>query len=148
MGLTKKETDVKKSMKKTVLLLFGLVLAMCMFCGCGAKTSYDADGNAAITSKWRIREFTVKGTTTKIYEQPFWLQIIAAGDNPRFSCSDGINCEFTNLGKSHSGTVSFEDGVYKISFGEASNALTGVITGNLLEITNDKGTLSLVFEAR
>lgn len=135
-----------KTMKKSkvFIVVCCLLMTAVLICGCGAATT----GDAPITSKWKLKEYTVNGKTTVIADQSLALRIFSAKDNPSFQCKDGVNCTFTNLRKARKGTVTQEDGKYIITYDNTSVKMIGEIHGNTLTLVNDKGTLELIFETK
>ena len=75
------------------------------------------------------------------------FNLVDEKDLPSFTC-DGKTCKFSTNGKSHNGTVTEEDGQYNIYYDDTSVTMTGVIEGNKLTLTNNKGSLILIFEAK
>ena len=146
------ENDMKKirNNKKYLLITVLLVcLAMIVMTGCGSSAvQYDDNGNASITSKWHLVQFTVNGETTVVADQPWWIKVMFRDKNPAFSSSDGISCVFSNNGKPRNGRMSFSDGVYHIAFSDTKVGMEATITGSKMVLVNDKGTLELIFEAR
>ena len=48
----------------------------CLFMGCGSKAvSLDADGNAPITSNWRLVSYTVNGNTTVVKDLHWFIKV-------------------------------------------------------------------------
>ena len=134
-------------MKKYLGIPVMLLLVACLACGCG-KAVLDADGNAAISSDWKLAKFTVNGKTEVMADTPLFLKVLAASKYPAFQCSDGVNCVLSNNGKKHAGTVTETDGVYRITFNNASKGMVGEISGKTLTLRNEEGTLLLVFETK
>ena len=139
----------KRKKHFAAVFLFIAVSFACLFTGCGSKAvSLDADGNAPITSSWRLVSYTVNGSTTVVKDLHWFIKVFLSSKNPHFSCKDGVNCVITNNGKEYKGTVAYEDGVYNITLGQNTGAMTAVITGKTLTMVNAKGTLEFVFEAK
>ena len=141
---------MKKVIRKNrILLMLMIAVSVAVLAGCGSKKAeLDASGNAPITARWRLVQFTVNGKVTRINEQPWWMKVLFAGKNPSFSSPDGVKCVFSNNGKARDGRISLEDGVYHITFDGATAGLNGVISGRILTITNEKGTLEFIFETQ
>lgn len=135
-----------KTMKKSkvFIIICCLLLTAILICGCGGATT----GDAPINSKWKLKEFTVNGKTTVMAEQNLILRIISANEIPSFKCKDGVNCTFTNLQKSHNGTITQKDGRYIISYDNTNAKMIGEIHGNTLMLENEEGTLRLIFETK
>ncbi len=135
-------------MRKILSILLCILILSCLLSGCGSgsETVYDEDGNASITSEWRLVEFTVNDNTTVIANDPPLVRIFTAHLNPAFSCPDGTNCTLRNGRKSHSGTVTKEDGKYMITFDDTSVAMIGEISGNVLTLQKAGGKLEIVFK--
>ena len=133
-------------MKRHFLSLICTVIISLVLSGCGAGSRLDGSGNASITSDWYLVEFTVNGTTTKPSDDPFLVRLFTAGMNPKFKCKDGENCTFSYGKKSRAGTVAEDSGEYTIMFDDTTKSLKGVISGNILTITDEKEKLRFVFE--
>ena len=133
-------------MKRQVLILICIVVISLSLFGCGSGNKFDETGNASITADWYLVEFTVNGTTTKPADDPFLVRLFTAGMDPKFKCKDGPNCAFSYGKKSHAGYVTEEGGEYTITFDDTTKPLYGVISGNTLTLTNEKETLTFVFE--
>ena len=133
---------MKKAAGKIIGILCLALTVLTLFAGCGSKGTVD------ITSKWKISEFTVNGTTTKMDDTPFFVRMFAVTKNPKFVCKDGVNCVLTSSGKAHPGTITQEGDTYVITFPDTSKKMYGRISGDKLMIINEGGTLELVFEAK
>ena len=128
---------------KTVCL--ALLLSMIALCSIGCSAGSNSPD---ITSKWKIKEFTVNGKTTKVDETPFLVSVFTAKANPKFSCKDGVNCVFSLLDKTYTGTVTQEGDIYIIDFNNKKKNLYGMVVGNNLILENEEETLELVFETK
>ena len=53
-------------MKKTVSIMLVTIFMMCMLCACGKKV--DENGDALITSDWKLVEYTVNGSRSVMAE--------------------------------------------------------------------------------
>ncbi len=124
-----------------VFLLIGLLA------GCG-KSGSDDTGDAAITSKWKIVEFTVNGETSRPTEEPFYVRLFIAGMDPAFSCKDGENCVFHLGKKDHKGTVVQEDDKYVIYYDDTKKPMIGRIEGKQLIISDENDKFQFVFETK
>jgi len=136
--------------KKLLVLLSAAVLSLAVF-GCAAADNDNAaspspDENtqaADIASDWELVEFTVNGETTTADELDDVADIA-----PAFTCTDGTSCVISNNGSDHPGTLTLvEDGQYTISFDDTEHDMTAQITGDTLTLTNDTGTVEMVFRS-
>ena len=112
-------------------------------CGCGTKV--DSDGNYSIDSKWTLVEYTFKGHTTNVKDDP--MANLAADKAPAFECSDGKNCTFSLNGKTHSGIVTREGDGYRITFDDTYKPFLANIDGNKLTLSTENKKVEIVFEA-
>ena len=129
-------------MKKFKVLLSSLLIMLFVLSGCGTKV--DSDGNFSIDSKWTLVEFTVKGKTTNVKDDP--MAKLAEDAQPKFECSDGKNCTFSLNHKTHNGVVTNEDDVYRITFDDTYKPFLASIDGNRLTLTNESKTVEIIYE--
>ncbi len=129
----------RKNMKRIVCILL-TVLVLTVLTGCGSD-SKDADGNARITSKWKLIEMSVNGSTDT--DETF----LAMEEAPKFTCDDGKTFVFSNMKKSHSGKLQEDEDGYTLKFDDKTVDMKAVIDGDKLTITIPNKTTKLVFEA-
>ena len=122
--------------KRTVVILAVIAAVICL-CACGG----DKKKNASITSNGRFVQSTVNGKTNTRDD----FSLIDEKNLPAFKCSDGKTCVFSLNGKSHKGYVSEKDGIYLISFDDTDRTMQAVIEDKLMTLTNDKGTVTIIF---
>ena len=134
-------------MKKYLGIFALLLLTVCLACGC-KKAVLDENGNADISSDWKLVKFGVNVNTEDLADTPLFLKVISASKYPTFQCPDGVNCVLSNNGKKHPGTVTEEDGVYRITFSDTNKRMKAVIFGKMLTIMNDEETIQIVFETK
>ena len=133
-------------MKKYLSILIAMLATIICF-GCGSATTY-TNGNADITSDWKLLEMTTSSGTTVIANDPLILQIYFANKNPSFKSYDGVTAVFSNNGKSHDATLNLlDDGRYQIDF-STGKYMYATIVGDEMTIVNETGTLKLVFQAK
>ena len=130
---------MKKNIRHIIIILF----AVCILYGCGPKNDKDKD-KSRLAAEWELVSFTVNGKTD--YPENF------SDENrkllPQFKCSDGFNCIFVLNEKEHKGTISEENGKYVISYDDTDQTMSAVLSGDTLTITNNKGTLDIVFKKK
>ncbi len=130
-------------MKKLILALLLALLTMAL-CACG---NISVNGQKPITAKWKIISFTVNGKTTDIKNESTAERLVTQDMDPKFESPDGINCSLTIGKKMRLGTMTEDNGRYRIKFNNAKKDLIGEINGDQLTIYDEKGKLSFVFEA-
>lgn len=138
--------------RKLLLLACGVMVMGSLLGACGNVGSGQAGNGKAVQSetsvapelvaKWSLVQFTVNGKTSKAEELLPDVRLRA----PEFTCEDGTHCEIKLNGKSHAGTISNEDGTYVISFNDTDQKMTVTLDGDVLELTNTKGTVTMVFQ--
>ena len=138
--------------QKLVLLACGIRVMGSLLGACGKAEGGQAGNGKPVQSeaavapelaaKWSLVQFTVNGKTSKAEELLPDVRLRA----PEFTCEDGAHCEITLNGKSHAGTISNEDGAYVISFNDTDQKMTVALDGDVLELTNTKGTVTMVFQ--
>jgi hypothetical protein len=136
---------MKKSIQRIGCIVFVLALIGMVFMvsGCGQS------GDAKITSKWKISEMMVNGKVTREADYSPIVRLFTSKDAPKFKVSkDGASCVLTIGQKNHKGTVTEEDGKYIIDFDDSYSNMIGEISGNKLSLTNEKGTVLLLFETK
>ncbi|MCR5249642.1 MAG: hypothetical protein K6E50_03460 [Lachnospiraceae bacterium] len=139
-------------MKKNVCRTAGVLILAALLCACASEgnapkenvTAESTSGDAAITSAWELEEFTVNGETTKAED----LLSDVREKAPTFSCTDGSSCVVSNNGKDHEGVLEKTDDThYLIRFDDTDQTMDAVIEGDKLTLTNNKGTVTMVFRA-
>ena len=136
---------MKKSIQRIGCIVFVLALIGMVFMVSGSGQS----GDAKITSKWKISETMVNGNVTREADYSPIVRLFTSKDAPKFKVSkDGASCVLTIGQKNHKGTVTEEDGKYIIDFDDSYSNMIGEISGNKLSLTNEKGTVLLLFETK
>lgn len=133
-------------MKKSLSIAVITVFMMCMLCACGSKT--DENGNALITSDWKLVEYTVNGTRTVMAETEWYVKLFTANMEPAFSTKDGNTCSFSVGGNSHNGTITFDGTEYTIDYDDSQKDMLATIDGDELRIYTADGKLEFIFEAK
>ena len=91
----------------------------------------------------------VNGKVTREADYSPIVRLFTSKDAPKFKVSkDGASCVLTIGQKNHKGTVTEEDGKYIIDFDDSYSDMIGEISGNKLSLTNEKGTVLLLFETK
>ena len=133
-------------MKKTFGILAVTACMMFMLCACGSKT--DENGNALITSDWKLVEYTVNGTRTVMAETEWYVKLFTANMEPAFSTKDGSTCTFSVGGNSHNGTITFDVTEYTIDYDDSQKDMLATIDGDELRIYTADGKLEFIFVAK
>lgn len=133
-------------MKKLFRYASGLlsVLLLCSFLGCAKQNV----GAPTFTSDWELSQITTNGTTNYYEDESFLVKVVTNSKNPKFKSSDGYNCVFTMNGKDHAGTLSEQNGMYKITYSDTSKPMYAKIDGDKLYLTNENNTFEIVFRAK
>ncbi len=130
---------MKKYIRHIIIILF----AVCILYGCGPKNNKEID-KSVLGADWELVSFTVNGKTD--YPENF------SDDNrkllPQFKCKDGINCIFVLNEKEHKGEISEVDGKYVISYDDTDQTMTATLSGDILKITNNRGTFDIMFKKK
>lgn len=131
--------------KKLFTTLCCALLTAGLLCGCGRDgEAKGGTADSALASDWELASFTVNGETTNAADMVPEVRKKAPG----FTCSDGVNCVFSNNGKDHPGTVKEENGKYVIEFDDTDQDMICTIDGDTLTIVNSKGTVTTVFKKK
>ncbi|MGN1305013.1 MAG: lipocalin family protein [Oscillospiraceae bacterium] len=124
-------------MKRIILFAAAFVMVLCCLCACGEKTPPD------ITSKWKLYEMTTAEKSTK-------FDVLPAGSlAPKFSSKDGKSFTFSLNGKTHTGTLTENNGVYTLDFDDTTKTMEATISGDTLTLRIvgvDK--IKMVFKAK
>lgn len=97
-----------------------------------------------ISSDWNLVEYKVNGRTTKAEN----LTSEEAKVAPAFKYIGEHDCKLSLNGKTHKGYMTESGkGTYRITFDDTDQAMTIVIKGKNMTITNEKDTIKLVFKA-
>ncbi len=130
---------MKKYIRHIIIILF----AVCILYGCGPKNNNEID-KSVLGAEWELVSFTVNGKTD--YPENF------SDDNrkllPQFICKDGVNCIFVLNEKEHKGKILEVDGKYVISYDDTDQTMTATLSGDILKITNNRGTLDIMFKKK
>ena len=130
---------MKKYIRHIIIILF----AVCILYGGGPKNNKEID-KSVLGAEWELVSFTVNGKTD--YPENF------SDDNrkllPQFKCKDGINCIFVLNEKEHKGKISEVDGKYVISYDDTDQTMTATLSGDILKITNNRGTFDIMFKKK
>lgn len=133
-------------MKKKLNIVFAVICMLCMLCACGSKV--DENGDALITSDWKLVEYTVNGSRTVIADLEWYVKIFTAHMEPEFSSKDGNTCTFSLGGSSHNGTLTFDGDEYTIDYDDSHKDMLAKIDGDELRIYTADGKLEFIFEAK
>ncbi len=133
-------------MKKKVSIVLVTIFMMCMLCACGKKV--DENGDALITSDWKLVEYTVNGSRSVMAETEWYVKLFTIGMEPAFSTKDGTTCTFSVGGKEHTGTLTYDGDVYNIVYNDSQKGMIADIDGDELRIYTADGNLEFIFVAK
>ena len=131
----------RKMKKKTLSIVMALLMVVSMLTACATKET-------TITSKWVVTEYEVNGKVTNVENDNWLLRLTAKDVEPQFVCKDGVNCTFSLNGKDHQGTLTEQDGGYRIDFNDTYKSFNASISGDRLELVNEAGTVRIEFKQK
>lgn len=125
-------------MKKIICALMTFVCLIAMI-GCG---STENASDAEITSNWKLVSLCLAGENKTDYET------LHSANSPKFHTDNGVDCTFSNNGKEHNGTITFDGEKYIIDLDGTDVMLEATIDGNILHLAIEGSDTYMEFKKK